>query len=90
MKAAKNSKLETKKDAGYRQWYQYHTPKRPRWVPFGYPPRGYPPMEFAPYPQIHPEDELRILEHEKQIAKSDLERIEKRIEEIKKESKEVK
>jgi len=86
----KNSKSETKKNAGYRQWYRYHAPKIPGWAPFGYPPMDYPPMEFMPYPRIHPEDELHILEREKQFIKSDLDKIEKRIEEIKKESKEVK
>ena len=90
MKTNNNSKAEIKKNAGYRQWYRYHTTRRPRGVPFGYPPMGYPPIEFVPYPRMHPEDELRILEHEKQVVKNDLNRIEKRIEEIKKETKEVK
>lgn len=84
MKTAKNSKSEVKKNAGCRQWYRYHTTRRHRWVPFGYPPMGYPPIEFVPYPRIHPQDEIRIPEHEKQVVKSDLNRIEERIEEIKK------
>ena len=90
MNGDKNSKSEMKKNAGYRQWYRYHTTRRPRLVPFGYSPRGYPPIEFVPYPRIHSQDEIRILEREKQVIKSDLDRIEKRIEEIKKETKEVK
>ena len=77
-------------NAGCRWWYWYYAKKIPGWTPFGCPPRGYPPMEFMSYPRIHPEDELRILEREKQFIKGDLDRIEKRIEEIKKECKEVK
>jgi len=86
----KNSKSKIKKTAGYRQWYRYHTKKIPGWTPFGYPFLRYPPMEFMPYPRIHPEDELNILEREKQFIKVEIDRIEKRIEEIKKEYKEVK
>ena len=86
----KNSKSEIKKTVGYRRWYRYHPTKIPGWAPFGCLPRGYPPMEFMPYPRIHPEDELRILEKEKQFLKGNLDRVEKRIEEIKKECKEVK
>jgi hypothetical protein len=86
----KNSKSEIKKTAEYRRWYRYHAKKIPGWTPFRYPLMSYPPMEFMLYPRIHPEDELHILEREKQFIKGDLDRIEKRIEEIKKESKEVK
>jgi hypothetical protein len=83
------SNPERQKNAGYRQWHRYHTTKMPRWAPLGYSPIGYAPMEIMYYPRIHPEDELLILEREKQLLKQDLERIEKRIEEIKKENKEV-
>ena len=85
MMADKKGKSEIKKTAGYRRWYRYHAKKIPGWTPFGYTPMGYPPMEFMPYPWIHPEDELRIQERKKQFIKGDLDRIEKRIEEIKKE-----
>jgi len=90
MAVDKNRKSKMKKNIGHRQWSPYHTTRIPSWTSFYRSPIGYPPINFMPYVRIHPEYELTILEREKQIIKSDLDKIEKRIEQIKKESKEVK
>jgi hypothetical protein len=63
--------------------FPYHATGIPGWTPFFHTPMGYPPKKFMPYTPIHPGYELHILEREKNIIKSDLDRIEKRIEEIK-------
>ncbi len=77
---------------GYRHRYMYYMTGLPGWMRCGYSPVGYPPagpMPY-PYPAINPGEELRMLEHEKQLLKDELEEIDKRIEEVKKEIKDIK